>query len=487
MVVRDASRRCPGGTGARHAWRSALVLMLGSVSALTASCKSRKVELTDAGASDALAVASAAPRCTSPSQGAAFLIGQPSREGDAGEQALDLPFAVELGPAVAHEAGFVVTALRSVAGQTRAVLASVTDDAAGGRLLELGRVHGDVEPPRVALREGRVVVGVVDHDATSTIVRLATVSQLTVEPQLTWGALPRIGNDESQAFDLGIGETRGVLVWDEFRKEDGYATLWSLTFGLDDPGSVTPARLISVKGADAEAPRLIRRQGGYWLAYVAHARGERRQGGKPSPDIDLESLVELGERWVELMRLDENGVRVGEPVRVSRGGNALVFDLAAGPNGAAWLAWRDDATSPGVERRAIWLASVDAAGEIKQQVIEDERVGAGVPRLLTVTATARAGWLALATVGDRTSFAPLSAELSLSEPLASEPLAQTGELLAARGDRLLFGTPRGLSAELSVLECKPTSLPPPAPSAEPGPPAEAREQDEPAMVPGGEP
>ncbi len=473
----EGERRALGRMG-QHALLIAALLPTGAL-----GCKSRAAPAADAGAPEAGVVAPAPPRCVEPSRGAAFLIGQPSSEADAGERALDLPFAVEIGRAALHGEGFVVTALRSVAGQTRAVLASVTSDAAGGRLIELGRVHGDVDPPRLSARDGRLVVGVVDHDATSTIVRLASISQLGAEPQITWGALPRIGNDESQAFDLGLGASRGVLVWDEFRKEDGHGTLWSLTFGVDDPGSVTPARLVSVKGADTEAPRLILREGGYWLAYVAHARGERRKGGQPSPDIDLESLVELGERWVELMRLDESGVRVGEPLRVSRGGNALVFDLAPGPDNSAWIAWREDATSPGVERRAIWLASVDAAGQVKQHVVEDDRVGAGVPRLFPAASAPRAGWLMLGTVGDRTSFAPLGADLVLIEPLASDPLVGAGEVLAARGERLLVATPRGLSAELSVRDCQLGVAPPSAPSAEPGPPAEQREHEEPEVAP----
>ncbi|MBX3182301.1 MAG: hypothetical protein KIT72_09395 [Polyangiaceae bacterium] len=482
MVDAEAQQRAPGRE--RRGQGLLAILLVALPVAWTLGCKSKPAPVTDAGAPEGGVALPAAPRCVEPSRGAAFLIGQPSPEVDAGEQALDLPFAIEVGRAAPHGEGFVVTALRSVAGQTRAVLASVTADAAGGRLIELGRVHGDVDPPRLSARDGRLVVGVVDHDATSTIVRLASVSQLVAEPQITWGALPRIGNDESQAFDLGLGATRGVLVWDEFRKEDGHGTLWSLTFGLDDPGSVTPARLVSVKGADTEAPRLISRDGGYWLAYVAHARGERRQGGKPSPDIDLESLVELGERWVELMRLDESGVRVGEPLRVSRGGHALVFDLAPGPDGSAWIAWREDATSPGVERRAIWLASVDAAGQIQQRVIEDDRVGAGVPRLLPAASAGRAGWLALATVGDRTSFAALGADLSLGEPLLPDPLVGAGEILAARGDRLLIASPRGLSAELGARDCKPAAAAAPlAPSAEPGPPVEQREQEEPQLLP----
>lgn len=394
-----------------------------------------------------------------------------------------MPFAVELGRAASLDSGFLVTALRSVGGESHAMLASLNRDASGGRLLELGRVHGDVDPPLVAAGKGRVFVGVADHDASSAIVRLASISKASSDPQITWGALPQIGGDESEVFDLALGQERGVLAYDDYKKSDGHSSVWTLTFGLDDPSKITPPRVVSLKGQDVEAPKLAVRPGGFWLAWIAHSKLETPS--KPDQkNIDLESLVELGTRWLELVKLDENGVRVGEPLKVSASeGHVLVFSLISGPDGSAWLAWRDDATSPGVERRAVLLARVDASGSKTDLKIEDERVGAGVPNLLQVTpATKQAAWLGLGTASDRTSFLALGPDFKPVEDLDNDPLVGPAELLAARGDEVLLGKPQGLASELSVLRCTPRYG-----SAGQGNPVEDEEEPEVPVAPSATP
>ncbi|MCA9627212.1 MAG: hypothetical protein KC766_06085 [Myxococcales bacterium] len=428
---------------------------------VAASCKDRPQppSAVTGSASASVAPTALAPRCTEVSRGASFVIGKPSpaKQGDE-DQALDLPFAVELGRAHAFEKGFLVTALRSVAGQSQAMLASLNADASGGRIVELGRVHGDVEPPLITVGKNHVFVGVADHDASSAIVRLASISKPTGEPQVTWGALPQIGGDASEAFDMALGEERGVLAYDDYKKADGHSSVWTLTFGLDDPSKVTPARVVSLKGQDVEAPKLAERPGGFWLAWIAHSKLETESKPKPSEkNIDLESLVELGTRWLELVKLDENGVRVGEPLKVSaEDGHVLVFDLMGAPDGSAWLAWRDDATSPGVERRAVLLARVDASGSKTDLKIEDERVGAGVPNLLEVAPpTKQVAWLGLGTASDRTSFLALAPDFKPVEDLDNDPLVGPAELLAARDDEILLGRPQGLACELSVVRCAP--------------------------------
>lgn len=403
------------------------------------------------------------------------MIGKPSTQPDPEQQAIDLPFAVEIGGARNLDKGYLVAALRSVGKETHAMLASVSEDSAAGRVVELGRVHGDVEPPVLATRKDKVVVGVADHDASGSIVRLATVSQAASNPSVTWGALPSIGSDESQAFDIALGDQRGVLVWDDFKKADGYGTVWSLSFSLDDPSSVTPARVVSPKGQDVEAPQLAERPGGYWLAWIAHSKlkpaAPAASAKAPPAELDSENLVDLGKRWIEVARLDENGVRQGEPLQIgSKDGHVLVFDLAAGPDGSAWLAWRDDATSPGAERRTVLLASLNASGTVTELKLEDERVGAGVPRLVGVEgADKQAAWLALGTVGDRTTFVALSPQFKLLEALDNDPLVGSADMLAAHGDRVLLSKPSGLAAELSVARCayRQDSPPSAAPGASP--------------------
>lgn len=410
-------------------------------------------------------------RCVDVTPGASFVIGKaPTRPtADAGDEALNLPFAVELGNAVPlAKAGFAVTALRVEGGATHALVALVGGDAGRGKVVDLGRVHGDVDPPRAVTRDGRLFVGVVDSDSSATTVRLAEITDPAGAASVTWGATLQQGNDESQVFGIAVGKERGVLVWDEWDKPAGHSVVRSATFSLSNLSNVTTSRVISPKETDAEAPQLQQRPGGgYWLAWYAHsgvdpAELKKRPLPEAGPDAgeeELAVLVETGERWLEVTALDENGSRSAEPQRVSETGQrVLVSDMAVTDAGAAVLAWRDHDGAPGVEKQLVRLARVDAGGAIVRQVIDDDAVGSGVPELVVPTASAGEQaptrvWLALADVMDETRLAPLGLDLNLRGELATDPKVAQQQILAARGTVLLLARPQGLAMELSALSC----------------------------------
>ncbi|HMJ15507.1 MAG TPA: hypothetical protein VK524_29025, partial [Polyangiaceae bacterium] len=146
------------------------------------------------------APARAAPgRCrplASGASGSLFTIGKASpRSGvDAEEPEPAQPFAVEIGDAVAFGQGFAVAALESTGEQTHARIVTLPADAARGKVTDLGRVQGDVEPPQLAPRGADVFFALTDHDTVSARLRLGKLTDAAGSAQLAWGfQTPRSG------------------------------------------------------------------------------------------------------------------------------------------------------------------------------------------------------------------------------------------------------------------------------------------------------
>jgi hypothetical protein len=380
-----------------------------------------------------------------------------------------LPFAVEVGGSVPYAGGFAVAALRAERGGTGAVVALIGRSGAADRLVELGRTFGDAEPPRLAARGDTLIAAVPDHDAGSKTLRLAAIRD-----GVTWGAEISQGRDESQVFDVELGAKRGVLVWDEWDKQAGQGVVRLVSFEPGNLGAATRARTLTPEGDDAEAPVLAPRPGGFWLAWISRQPPERpkqkpkHKATKPDPAANEppadDPVVDLGRRWLRLAPLDENGALSAEPRDVTgRQTHVLVFDLAPLPDGGALLAWRDDASSPGVEAGAIHLARIGPDGALGAFVIEDEKIGAGVPSLL-VDSTAPAGaapvWLALDSVTDATRLVALGKDGRMLDVLNDEPAIGHAEPLSISGGRLLFSRPRGLAIELGSARCRPGAAAP---------------------------
>src|SRR3954462_833576 len=97
-------------------------------------------------------------RCRELPQPAPFRIGEPvtARADDPEDGGPDDddevpdPYAVELGPARADDEGFTLSALHSVKRQTHALMAVGNADPAAGKVIDLGVVHGDPDPPLFA-------------------------------------------------------------------------------------------------------------------------------------------------------------------------------------------------------------------------------------------------------------------------------------------------------------------------------------------------
>ncbi len=446
------------------------ILTVVAAAALSFGCKKRSPDAApSAKKREPEAPKKAPPRCQELIPGSMLTVGDVGRpkssgEPDASADDPDLPFAVEMGQAVSHAHSFVVSALRAKGEGTMAVIAVVPQTGRGGRVLELGATHGDVEPPRLASRGAHLVAAVPDSDAGGGVLRMASLT-LGGSLGVTWGGEISEGRDASKVFDVELSKQRGVVVWDELDKKNDRSVISLASFAPKDLGAISPSRRVSSPDEDAEAPQLASRPGGFWLSWLSRAPIEKdAKKEKAVPTSGDDPLIAFGARRLMLARLDANGSLTGAPIAVSAGpSHVLVYDLASNADGSALLAWRDDPTSPGVEGRAVHFARVDGAGSVSRSAVQDESIGAGVPSLVVDSAAPKAGsatWLSLASVTDETQVAALTTSGKIRDRLEAEPSIRSAEPLAARAGRILIGRPRGLAVELSVLRCSPgASLP----------------------------
>jgi len=452
--------------------RVGLGLLLAAV--LGGGCKKHKKPAA-ASAPEAPSAKAASPpsaRCSAVKRGASFTIGRPGQNnaGD-GDDDVPLPFAVDPGSAVPLPSGFAVSALQSMDGGTGAVIAIVGPDADSGKLVDLGRVYGDADPPRLAARDGHLVVALAGNDASGATLRLVAIRTPTGAADVVWGREMEQGNDQSQVFGVELGKQRGVLVWDDWDKRGDHGVIRGSTFALDDVSNATRPRVLSPKDDDAEAPRIVRRPGGFWLAWISHTRAHAKRPGasklaaKTAPVASAgpgagSGIVELGSRWLELVPLDENGSPTAPPIAVTQhDAHVLVFDVAPAPDSGALLAWRDDEAAPGAEGRIVHLARVRPGGSTETHVLDDEKVGAGVPTLLvdqhqSKNAGPQAAWLSLAGVSDETRLAALDDQGKLIDELSTDRVLRHAEPVVLDRGRMLLAAPHGLALELSTATCQ---------------------------------
>jgi hypothetical protein len=131
----------------------------------------------------------------------------------------------------------------------------------------------------------------------------------------------------------------------------------------------------------------------------------------------------------------------------------LAYDLEAGDDGAALVAYRDDDVPSGASGGSVRVVLARLGGIGEPKLVSDEGVGTGVPDLLP-------GWIAVSGVTGSKQLAPMNGVGDLLAPLSPERSLGAGELLAASGDRLLLATPTGRAMRLSVVRCAADATPP---------------------------
>jgi len=423
--------------------RAALPLMLAFL--LVACKKSPPPPTPEAVVQPTAAPKASAPRrCAPASPDPPFVLGPTdtgrgaSAKFDSGEPGRDdiVPFAAEVGDGVAWQGGFAVGAIHE--SNTSLAISVVTLDADGhnAKIIPLGIAHGDVEPPRLFAEGATLAAGVLEPDANGRSLRLAKISNAAV----TWGATLHEQGDESQAFDIALGEKKGIAVWDE----DGPSSsiIQVSTFDTATLTNATPPRVISRPTADAESPRLTTRAGGgYWLAYVARS-------AEPF-SVDASFVAEeIGFRWVEVVALDANGSPIGVArAATPKDGHVMVFDLAPAPDGGALVVYRNDDTPTGAAGGEVMRVLVHPAAIDAPSVLTRDEVGAGVPNVLP-------GWIAVLDAADVTRLAPLGPLGEIEAPFNAEPGIGSGEPIASNANKLLVARPSGRAVTLLVLGCR---------------------------------
>ncbi len=402
--------------------------------------------------------------CHETKTGSRFMIGEPGKHAPSGEQdeetAIDLPFAVEVGSAVPFAGGFAVAALKG----NDAVLVAVADSAARGAEVPVGKVHGDVEPPKLASRDDRVVGALVGNDAGGATLTLFGVEHTGETPHITRGPEVSRERDGSTAFDLALGNERGLLVWDHWDKRSARGTIEALAFNPNSLEASGPPTLLSTPAEDAEMPRVVASPGGFWLGWVSHTVVEaparaRAAGVASAPKAALQSVMDTAPRRIKLVPLDHRGVPTAEPRLVTDvAAHVVAYDMV--PLGAGvLLAWRDDPSTPGTEAPKVSLAKVGADGSVTTAIIDDEQLAAGTPRLFSDEAAKGAPrvWLSLMGKAGLNRVGFFDDQGALSAPLVDVPGLGRSEPLALSGGRFLTATPNGRALDLAVTRCKPES------------------------------
>ena len=422
-------------------------------------------------------------RCRAVGNGPALRVGDPVRRpasADDGEEAADeedeaaLPFATRVDAAVTLDASFAVGGLATPGSKTEAFVGFIPLTGTPGRRVGLGVVHGDVDPPRLAGRGRTVIAAVADMDAGGGMLRL---SRLDEDADKASGDASITGVEHDAGAALAWGEHGAVLVYGAKRAQGVGLKLVAL-----DPeklaGPFTPRDLDGT--LYAEAPVLVARPGGYWLAWVseAPAAGDRTDAGARAPGrpdagtrpgvpaaagsappgtgSDDTPLVESGPRVLMTLPLDAAGKPLGtpRPVTVPRS-HVVGFEAALAPDGALALTFREDDASPGVESGPPDLARVALDGAISRAKVEDEDLSAGLPALLTDVKAGGRTWVALESASGGTRIGVLKEGGLALEALVGDRLLRGADVLGAGDGRLLVSRNRGRAVELEVLECKP--------------------------------
>ncbi|HEY3664642.1 MAG TPA: hypothetical protein VGL19_01535 [Polyangiaceae bacterium] len=361
------------------------------------------------------------------------------------------PFSVELGQARADADGFVISALRSLKGQSHALIAILNGDAGAGRLVDLGPVHGDPDPPLFAEHGKDLLIAASDADAGGGMLKLGLLRDARGRAEISWG--PEItGVRRDSTFALEVNGDHALVAYaaDNTGKIRVYG------------GSIDPSNLkqkfspepLSAAGADADSPRLALRKGGYWLA-LARSLDAPKTKPKPHPDGGADSdgqdsLLDIGTRRIELMKLDALGKTASSPLVVTTpGARPMSFELAAAADGGAYVAFRGDDSTPGADGGALELVHVKPDGTFEKLELNGNGSGTGTPSLLVDSTDATRLVLAAPGENGATWFGRITEHSTLS----GDSVVRGADLIAARDGKLLLSRSRGTAAEFSLVQC----------------------------------
>ena len=397
---------------------------------------------------------------------------------------IELPFATEPGMALAARAGFFATGLKHEPRGAVALLGRVGAEDAPTQLVELGRVRGEVLPPRLAGDTGDLWVVLQDGTGAGRELRVARFESADLSAPPRWRQGPSQPNAESSAFDIVASGAGALLVYEAWSAEGNHGTILAAPLTRD---AALESRIegspVTAPGSDAEAPRVsARRGGGYWLAWLVNAPAASSAKGAAPGEAASEPVAPeaYATRWLSVARLDATGALVGHVVRLTGKRERVVgYDLTTSPSGAAWLSWRQDAPTPGASGGRVFIAEVRENGGRDSAVIRDADVGSGEPTWLD-SGSDPTRWLTFPDARDRTLLMRVAGWQRVEAPLELGRDLAGASALAASGRQVLFALPRGKALELFPARCDATpgaagdagigAIPPIADAGVPAPP-----------------
>lgn len=446
----------------------ALATLAGCLAA--AACRSKKPPepVPSARASATVAPSAspgATPRCRSVAREAALVVGSvsaPAKPADEEDDEPDLPFATSIGSAAALGTGFVAGGIAARDGRNEAIVAFVPLDGKPGRMLSLGAVHGDPDPPLVAADGDRALVAVETSDASGRVIALFRAAPGAEKPErgaeLTDVGPGGVGLAVGQAAS---GTAAGLVVWSTTQGEKPGLRAAAVSTGV--PRTLAAREIPGTD--DAESPVVKARVGGYWLAWIAQ---------KPASDAGVREMdasgeetrpLEPGPRVLTVALLGPDGAPSGSARSVSGdAAHVVAFDAATLADGALALAWREDDAAPGVESGGTELARVAPDGAVQRGRAADERLSAGAPSLVGEVGPAARLWLLAPGEDDRLRMALVSPNAVSTAPFVADDFLRGADVLAAATPKpcggescatLLLGRSKGRAVELSVAECRP--------------------------------
>jgi hypothetical protein len=363
------------------------------------------------------------------------------------------PYAVELGPARADAEGFVLSALRTLKGQSHALIALIAGDAASGKVVDLGAVHGDPDPPLFVAHGKDLLIATPDTDAGGGMLKIGLVHDARGSAEIHWG--PEIsGVRRDSTFALELSGERAFLAY--AADSAGKIRVFGASIDPSNPKQKVTPEPLSAAGADVDSPRLALRKGGYWLA-VLRALDAPKTKPKPSPPSDGstdlaegDSLLDIGTGRIEVMKLDAQGKPASSALVVTApGARPMSLDLAGAADGGAYIGFRGDDSTPGADGGALELVHVKPDGSFEKVKLDGELEGTGTPSLLVDSTDPSKLWLSAAGQSGSTWFGRVGEHTTL----APDGFVRGGDLIAARGGQLLLSRTKGTAADLSIVQC----------------------------------
>lgn len=385
----------------------------------------------------------------------------PGEDVVAGEAVL-APDALYLG-VVRREGG------KRLAGVVRASL-----DLSTSKMIELGPALGDDPPPTPRLRgttpivtgfarraaadagAGDAGLGIMGATRRLEVARLEG-SGLVVETTIAQQA------DESLAYDLawpeGAAAGAGIVAWDEDAPPEVAAALGDRGIvKVQLLGAGTKARVASPEKSDAEAPRLLARPGGYWLAWLAR-RAEATEDAGPHGNAEGPG-ERRAYRWVELVALDARGEATSPVRRISpEKGRVASFDLVRGATDAQVVVLVQDeaASAEGAGERMVRY--VTDGDKVDSADLLDGGIGHSLADLLPASGPNR--WLAFVDPQEHAHLVPLGPTLRVAGANTTEPALDGARVLGTAPPDVVYavgsaGTTEvtGGRVELRRLVCR---------------------------------